>query len=194
MADEETLSFRRAKADEAEYVPSVCVGSPGLGAAGLLEGYRATSYWMAVDMPAKFGAVPVRERVVIERNRITGGGVTAGIDFALHAVAKMYGERVAKMVQLGIGYQPAPPFASGSPETAEPEIVEALLAGSANRIEKRRARAELLASRSPSGTARGRTRLRRWCRVSSPLPSWRPACRSPHPWRCRPSPGAAGVP
>ncbi len=128
MEDEETLSFLRAKAEEAEYVTSVCVGSLVLGAAGLLEGYRATSYWMAVDRLKKFGAEPVRERVVVDRNRITGGGVTAGIDFALYVVAKMYGDRVAKMIQLGIEYQPAPPFDSGSPETADPEIVAALRA------------------------------------------------------------------
>lgn len=133
MEDEETLAFLRAKAEEVEYVTSVCVGSLVLGAAGLLDGYRATSYWMAVDRLEKFGAVPVRERVVIDRNRITGGGVTAGIDFALYTIAEMYSERVAKTIQLGIEYQPAPPFNSGSPETADPEIVAALLASDLGR-------------------------------------------------------------
>lgn len=88
---------------------------------------------MAVDRLEQFGAVPVRERVVIDRNRITGGGVTAGIDFALYTIAEMYGGRVAKTIQLGIEYQPAPPFNSGSPETADPEIVAALLASDLGR-------------------------------------------------------------
>ena len=104
---------------------SVCTGSLILGAAGLLRGYRATSHWMWRDMLPLFGAEPVAERTVIDRNRVTGGGVTAGIDFALTLMAAIRGEDHARMVQLGIEYDPHPPFDSGSPERAAPALVEA---------------------------------------------------------------------
>lgn len=137
MEDEETLAFLRAKAEGCKYVTSVCTGSLVLGAAGLLDGYKATTYWAATDFLKSFGAEYVNKRVVIDRNRISGGGVTAGVDFGLTVVAEMFGERAAKMIQLGIEYNPAPPFDAGSPEKAEPEIVEALKAAMAVNISRR---------------------------------------------------------
>lgn len=124
MGDEELLGFLRAQGQSARFVTSVCTGALILGAAGLLRGYRATTYWAALDDLARFGAVPVRQRVVRDRDRITGGGVTAGLDFAFTVVAELVGEPVARLLQLGIEYDPAPPFDAGSPEKAGPELVE----------------------------------------------------------------------
>ena len=126
LTDRETLEFIRTQARGAKYITSVCTGSLVLGAAGLLRGKRAASHWMSRHMLASFGATPVNERVVVDGNVITGGGVTAGIDFALRVVAELKGERVAQSVQLGIEYAPAPPFNAGSPELAPPEVVQAL--------------------------------------------------------------------
>lgn len=137
MEDGETLAFLRVKAEKAQYITSVCTGSLVLGAAGLLEGYKATTYWAATGFLKAYGAEYVNKRVVIDRNRISGGGVTAGIDFGLTVVAEMFGERAAKMIQLGIEYNPAPPFDAGSPEKAGPEITEALRAAMAEKINRR---------------------------------------------------------
>ena len=123
LTDEDYLSFLRWMASEARYVTSVCTGSLALGAAGLLRGKRAACHWMARDMLRHFGAIPAAERVVIDGKLITGGGVTAGIDFALRVIAEIAGRDLAEAVQLGVEYDPAPPFASGSPERARPEIV-----------------------------------------------------------------------
>lgn len=131
MRDAETLAFLRRQADGARFVTSVCTGSLVLGAAGLLAGYRATSHWMWLDSLAAFGAVPVAARVVKDRNRITGGGVTAGIDFALTVIAEVWGEAIAKQIQLFLEYDPQPPFACGSPSSAEPAIVAAVRAQAA---------------------------------------------------------------
>lgn len=124
MEDAETLEFLRRQAQGAKYVTSVCTGALVLGAAGLLKGYRATTHWAALDLLPIFGATPVADRVVIDRNRITGGGVTAGIDFGLTVAGEAFGARVAKSIQLGLEYNPAPPFNSGHPSTAEADIVE----------------------------------------------------------------------
>jgi cyclohexyl-isocyanide hydratase len=121
--DEEMLDFLRKQAVAAKYVTSVCTGSLVLGAAGLLKGYRATTHWSAIDHLAPFGAVPTRTRVCVDRNRITGGGVTAGIDFALTLVSIMVDRPTAEAIQLRLEYNPAPPFDSGSPDTAPPEIL-----------------------------------------------------------------------
>lgn len=118
MEDAETLAFLRKVAPGCRWVTSVCTGSLVLGAAGLLKGYRATSHWASVDQLALLGAEPVEERVVIDRNRITGGGVTSGIDFALTVVAEAFGQDVAQAIQLQIEYDPAPPFPGGSPRSA----------------------------------------------------------------------------
>ena len=121
--DEEMLDFLRKQAVAAKYITSVCTGSLVLGAAGLLKGYRATTHWSAMDHLAPFGATPEKTRVCVDRNRITGGGVTAGIDFALTLVSIMVDQPTAEAIQLRLEYNPAPPFNSGSPDTAPPEIL-----------------------------------------------------------------------
>jgi cyclohexyl-isocyanide hydratase len=121
--DEEMLDFLRRQAKGAKYITSVCTGSLVLGAAGLLRGYRATTHWSAMDHLAPFGATPEKTRVCVDRNRITGGGVTAGIDFALTLVSIMVDRPTAEAIQLRLEYNPAPPFNSGSPDTAPPEIL-----------------------------------------------------------------------
>ncbi|HEX8653628.1 MAG TPA: DJ-1/PfpI family protein [Allosphingosinicella sp.] len=123
IEDDETLAWVRAVGERAEWVTSVCTGSLILGAAGLLEGYRAGCHWAWREHLALFGAEPVAERVVFDRNRVTGGGVTAGIDFALALIAAIRGEAHARIVQLALEYDPAPPFDSGSPERASPELI-----------------------------------------------------------------------
>jgi cyclohexyl-isocyanide hydratase len=126
MRDEETLDFLRAQGHSARYVTSVCTGALLLGAAGLLEGYEAATHWAFMELLPRYGARPVRRRVVVDRNRITGGGVTAGIDFGLRLAAELAGENVAKAIQLGPEYDPEPPFPSGHPDVAEPALVEQL--------------------------------------------------------------------
>ncbi len=123
LNDEVVLAFLRRQAAGARYVTAVCTGSLVLGAAGLLKGKRATTHWTALDMLAAFGATPVAERTVIDGNLITGGGVTAGIDFALKVVAETAGEEVAKTIQLSIEYDPRPPFDAGSPASAGEAII-----------------------------------------------------------------------
>lgn len=113
----------RRLAGTARYVTSVCTGSLILGAAGLLRGKRAACHWAWRDMLPLFGAIPDEARVVRDGNTITGGGVTAGIDFALTVLAEISGEQVAQSIQLGLEYAPAPPFNSGRPELAPPEIL-----------------------------------------------------------------------
>jgi cyclohexyl-isocyanide hydratase len=126
MEDQEVLEFLAAKGKTARFVTSVCTGSLVLGAAGLLDGYKATSYWATRDVLAELGAIPTQGRVVVDRNRITGGGVTAGIDFGLQITALLRSEDYAKAVQLYLEYDPAPPFDAGSPEKA-PKIVTQFL-------------------------------------------------------------------
>jgi cyclohexyl-isocyanide hydratase len=121
--DEEMLAFLRKQAEGAKYVTSVCTGSLVLGAAGLLKGYRAATHWTAMEFLSAFGAIPTRTRVCVDRNRITGGGVTAGIDFALTLVSLLFDRRTAEAIQLRLEYNPAPPFNSGSPDTAPPEVL-----------------------------------------------------------------------
>jgi cyclohexyl-isocyanide hydratase len=123
MEDAETLAWLRQVAGTAQWVTSVCTGSLLLAAAGLLTGYRAACHWASRDQLAWFGAKPVAERVVFDRNRVSGGGVTAGIDFALALTAAIRGEEHARFVQLSLEYDPVPPFDSGSPERAGPETV-----------------------------------------------------------------------
>ena len=121
MSDEETLSFLRQQAQHAQFITSVCTGSLVLGAAGLLRGYRATSHWSSRDQLALLGAEPVDARVVRDRNRLTGAGVTSGIDFALTLVAEIRGNDVAQAIQLQMEYDPEPPFHAGSPQSATPQ-------------------------------------------------------------------------
>ncbi len=147
MADDEVLDFLRRAAGTARYVTSVCTGSLLLGAAGLLKGYRATTFWSAMDSLPALGAIAVPERVVCDRNRITGAGVTAGIDFALTVIAQLWGEPIARAVQLGLEYDPQPPFAAGSPRTAHPEEVERLKERMRPFLERRLAATKAAAAR-----------------------------------------------
>jgi cyclohexyl-isocyanide hydratase len=125
IEDDAAMDWVRGAGASAQWVTSVCTGSLILGAAGLLEGYRATTHWAWHHHLARFGAEPVRARTVIDRNRATGGGVTAGIDFALALTAAIRGEAHARLVQLSLEYDPQPPFDSGSPEHAGERLVEA---------------------------------------------------------------------
>ena len=128
LEDPEAIAWIKSVGESAQWVTSVCSGALLLGAAGLLEGYQATSHWSVKDELSVFGAVPTDGRVVIDRNRMTGGGVTAGIDFGLTLAATLAGEQTACAIQLGMEYAPAPPFQSGTPEQAGPELTNALLA------------------------------------------------------------------
>lgn len=123
MNDDTVLEFLRRQAEQAKYLTSVCTGALVLGAAGLLKGYRATTHWLSLPLLSLFGAIPVDKRVVVDRNRVTGGGVTAGIDFGLRLAGILQGETMAQQIQLQMEYRPEPPFASGSPATAPAEIV-----------------------------------------------------------------------
>jgi cyclohexyl-isocyanide hydratase len=118
------LAFLRNQGSTTKFITSVCGGSIFLAKAGLLQGYRAATHWAARPQLAALGVEVGTERVVIDRNRITGGGVTAGIDFGLTIASILYGEEVAKITQLLIEYNPAPPFDTGSPEKAGAELVE----------------------------------------------------------------------
>jgi cyclohexyl-isocyanide hydratase len=122
--DSELLAFLRKQGSTAKFITSVCGGSIFLAKAGLLEGYRAATHWAMREQLAKLGVEVGTERVIIDRNRITGGGVTAGIDFGLKLTSILYGEEIAKITQLLIEYNPAPPFDTGSPEKAGAELVE----------------------------------------------------------------------
>ncbi len=124
MEDDVTLDWLRRIGSEATWVTSVCTGSLVLAAAGLLDGYRATCHWASRDQLAWSGAIPVAERTVFARNRVTGGGVTAGIDFALSLMAAIRGDEHAKLVQLSIEYDPAPPFDSGAPEKTDSGVLK----------------------------------------------------------------------
>jgi cyclohexyl-isocyanide hydratase len=136
FGDGETLAFLRRQGEQARYVTSVCNGSLVLGAAGLLDGYRSACHWMWRDYLPRFGAIPVIDRIVRDRNRVSGGGVTAGIDFALALAAELAGEEVAKMLQLAFEYDPRPPFDCGSPEGAGVERVARLREMQAARLKQ----------------------------------------------------------
>jgi cyclohexyl-isocyanide hydratase len=123
LDDQEILGFLRRQAAGARYVTSVCTGSLLLGAAGLLEGYDATTHWAYHDLLARCGANPVKQRVVVDRNRITGGGVTAGIDFGFRVVAELCGDDVARAIQLGLEYDPEPPFRAGTAQTGDSNVL-----------------------------------------------------------------------
>jgi len=123
IQDREALAFLADRGKTAKYVTSVCSGSIILAAAGLLRGYRAATHWGLYESLEAFdGVEAVHERVVTDRNRVTGGGVTAGVDFGLVLLAQAKGERVARLTQLLIEYDPAPPFDSGHPSRADAEL------------------------------------------------------------------------
>jgi cyclohexyl-isocyanide hydratase len=150
LEDEVVLDVVRERAAAARYVTSVCSGALLLGAAGLLEGKRATTHWYAHDFLTEFGAIPVDARIVEDGKLITAGGVTSGIDFGLALVARVFGQAEAETVQLSLEYAPAPPFRAGTPAEAPP----AVLAQAKERLAvSRRAREEIFA---------------RWRRASAP--------------------------
>ena len=126
-SDPETLAFMADRGARAKYVTSVCSGSLILGAAGLLKGYKATSHWSCREALAGFGAIPTEARVVRDRNRITGAGVTAGLDFGLSMVAELRDQTYAECAQLMSEYDPDPPFNAGSMKTAPPKVKTAMI-------------------------------------------------------------------
>lgn len=140
MDDAETIDFLARQGASARWVTSVCTGALLLGAAGLLRGYRAATHWTAMDQLALFGAEPVPARVVTDRNRVTGGGVTAGIDFGLTLAALIAGEDYAMRAQLGLEYAPQPPFDCGTPDRAPSQLVALVRArGAAHHAARREA-------------------------------------------------------
>ena len=140
MADDEFLQFLRQQAEGAQWVTSVCTGSLLLAAAGVLGGYRATCHWLSMDCLRMFSAVQVvPDRVVIDRNRVTGGGVTSGLDFAFVLLDLLRGEAVARQLQLMLEYDPAPPFRSGHPSVADAGTVDAVRAQAGAMLARRRA-------------------------------------------------------
>lgn len=122
MQDAATITFLKDRGSRAKYITSVCTGSLLLAAAGLLKGYKATSHWVARPLLAEFGAEPVDQRVVVDRNRITGAGVTAGLDFGLTLTGRLRDDVYAKGVQLLAEYHPEPPFNAGTPQGAGAEL------------------------------------------------------------------------
>jgi cyclohexyl-isocyanide hydratase len=126
MEDDEVLSFLMEQAETARYMVSVCTGSLLLAAAGLLRGYRATCHWLFLPLLEPLGAIPIRERVVIDRDRVTAAGVSAGIDCGLQLAALLGGRQVAEAIQLQIEYDPEPPFSCGSVNTAPESLVRRL--------------------------------------------------------------------
>lgn len=140
LGDQEVLSFLRRQGASARYVTSVCNGSLLLGAAGLIDGYESACHWAWRRFLPCFGARPVAGRVVRDRNRISGGGVTSGIDFGLALAAELAGEEIAKTIQLGTEYDPQPPFDAGSPDKAPPELVAGYLARAEGLLETAEAR------------------------------------------------------
>lgn len=123
LADQALLDSIARGSAGAKWVSSVCTGSLLLGAAGLLQGYRAASHWYARELLTEFGAIPDEARVVIDRNRATGGGVTAGMDFALQMAAQWGGAPAGKLIELIVEYAPQPPFNTGRPELADAETL-----------------------------------------------------------------------
>ena len=135
IGDSEVLDFVASRGARATYVTSVCTGALILGAAGLLEGYEATTHWAYHDLLPLVGAAPVEARIVEDRTRITGGGVTSGIDFGLTLLARLAGEDYARGWQLGAEYDPLPPFDAGTPAKADPFIMSEVLKVLGPRVE-----------------------------------------------------------
>ncbi|CAN5501345.1 DJ-1/PfpI family protein [soil metagenome] len=147
MEDDGAIAWVREAAAGATWVTSVCTGALFLGAAGLLKGYRATTHWASHHHLASFGAIPVKERVVFDRNRVTGGGVTAGIDFGIALTAAIRGEEHARLVQLSLEYDPKPPYACGSPDCASEATLEKYRELAAKAAPNRDARTEKAAAK-----------------------------------------------
>jgi cyclohexyl-isocyanide hydratase len=141
LNDMAVIEFLQSRGAKAKLITSVCTGSLVLGAAGLLSGYKATSHWVARDLLTLFGATPVNARVVEDRNRITGAGVTAGMDFALRIATRLRGEEYAQVLQLANEYDPQPPFKAGNPQDASPKVREFVSGYYAPTIEEARGQA-----------------------------------------------------
>jgi len=153
LEDDTTLAFLRRQARDVRYVTSVCTGSLVLGAAGLLRGRRATTHWAFHTLLEPFGATAVKERVVRDGNLITGGGITAGIDFALTLAAELIGAEAAQALQLQLEYAPAPPFDAGRPETAPQAVVERVRAQTAATLAQRKRIVERVVGRREAPSA-----------------------------------------
>jgi cyclohexyl-isocyanide hydratase len=156
MEDAEVLDFLRRQASTARFVTSVCTGALVLGAAGLLRGRRATTHWAFHELLEPLGAIPVRERVVRDGNLFTGGGVTAGIDFALTLASELVGEDTAQAVQLQLEYAPAPPFNAGRPDTAPVAVVAEAREHSAALLAQRKAIVDRVAAKLEAAWSEGR--------------------------------------
>lgn len=154
--DGETLPWLREAGAHARWVTATCTGSLLLGAAGLLRGYRAATHWAFMELLPVVGAIPTHERVVIDRNRITSGGVTAGIDVALTIAAEIHGREAAEQIQLSLEYDPRPPFSAGHPDVARPELVARTRTLLTARFEERRAQLERLTGSAGPDTTRAR--------------------------------------
>jgi cyclohexyl-isocyanide hydratase len=139
FGDDALIDAVRRIAKRSRFVTSVCTGAFLLGAAGLLAGKRATTHWASRDLLRGFGAIPDESRIVVDGNLITSGGITSGIDFGLHIAAQLIGIDQAKEIQLAMEYDPAPPFASGSPRVAEPAILARFSEGISERQQRRAA-------------------------------------------------------
>lgn len=151
MDDAATIDFVHLAGSKAKMVTSVCSGSLILAAAGLLHGRRATCHWSSIDQLSILGAIPINQRVVVDRDRITGAGVSAGIDLALTVIAELFGGSLAEEIQLSIEYDPEPPARSGSPKTASPDILAKVRARSIDMLSHRR-----------DATRRAKSRLKRY--------------------------------
>jgi cyclohexyl-isocyanide hydratase len=150
MLDETLIAFVKRHGERAAFVTSACTGALILGAAGLLAGFEAATHWASMEYLQAFGAWPKKERVVTSGNRITGGGVTAGIDIALRIAEQTHGRTIAEAIQLAIEYAPAPPFDAGEPDTAPAAVREAVLAKMAPMQELRRRAVEEAAKKLSS--------------------------------------------
>jgi cyclohexyl-isocyanide hydratase len=139
LSDDVVVNAIRTIAQRSRFVTSVCTGAFLLGAAGLLAGRRATTHWASRELLRGFGAIPDEGRIVVDGNLITSGGITSGIDFGLHIAAQLVGVEQAKEIQLAMEYDPAPPFASGSPRVAEPAILARFSEGIRERQQRRAA-------------------------------------------------------
>ncbi|SDC62418.1 cyclohexyl-isocyanide hydratase [Cupriavidus sp. YR651] len=151
LQDEEVLRFLSEQAQAAQWIVGICTGPLVLGAAGLLQGYEATCHWASHDLLPATGAIAVDKRVVVDRNRVTGAGMTSGIDCALKVIELAGGEDLAKGVQLFAEYDPQPPFDTGTPRKASPDLVQAMRDKVAPIVEERR---KVLAERQ--GRSEGR--------------------------------------
>lgn len=147
LEDEEVLSFLRRQGETARYVTSVCTGALVLGAAGLLKGYRTATHWASMEFLEAFGATPVKTRVCVDRNRITGGGVTAGIDFGLFVASQLADRKTAEKIQLYMEYNPEPPYQAGSPDTAPAEVVSEFKSYVEGMLQRRREAVERAAAK-----------------------------------------------